>query len=161
AMKLPRRLFLQSISAAAAASALPQFAAALDYPTRPIRLIVGFPQGGVTDLGARIIGDWLAQRFSQTVVVENKPGASTQLAAEAVANAPPDGCTLLMASATNAINVALSTKHDYDFIRDIAPVAGILRFPLVLEAHPSLPVKTVGELIAYARAHPGQITLAS
>ncbi|HEX4411579.1 MAG TPA: tripartite tricarboxylate transporter substrate binding protein [Xanthobacteraceae bacterium] len=160
-MKLPRRLFLQSISAAAAASALPHFAAASDYPTRPVRMIVGFPPGGVTDLGARIFGEWLAQRLNQPFVVENKPGASTQLAAETVVHAPADGHTLLMASSTNAINVALYEKHNYDFIHDIDPVAGVARFPLVLEVHPSLPVKNAAELIAYARANPNQITLAS
>jgi tripartite-type tricarboxylate transporter receptor subunit TctC len=160
-MKLPRRLFLQSIGATAAASALPPFAAASDYPGRPVHMIVGFPPGGVTDLGARIMSEWLGQRLSQPFVVENKPGAGTQLAAEAVVHAPADGYTLLMASSTNAINVPLYAKHNYDFIHDIAPVAGIARFPLVLETHPSLPVKTVAELIAYARANPGQLTLAS
>jgi tripartite-type tricarboxylate transporter receptor subunit TctC len=160
-MKLPRRVFLQSVSAAAAASVLPQLAAASDYPARPARIIVGFPPGGVTDLGARIFGEWLAQRFNQPFVVENKPGAGTQLAAETVVHAPPDGYTLLMASSSNAINVPLYEKHNYDFVHDIVPVAGILRFPLVLEVHPSLPVKTPGDLIAYARTNPGQVTLAS
>jgi tripartite-type tricarboxylate transporter receptor subunit TctC len=160
-MRLPRRHFLRAVGAAAAASALPQRVSASDYPARPVHLIVGFPPGGVTDLGARIMGEWLSGRLNQPFVIENRPGASTQLAAETVVRAPADGYTLLMASSTNAINVALYNKHSYDFVRDIAPVASILRFPLVLEVHPSLPVKTVPELIAYARANPGQVNLAS
>jgi tripartite-type tricarboxylate transporter receptor subunit TctC len=160
-MRLPRRRFLQAISAAAATSALPQLVLASDYPARPVHLIVGFPPGGVTDLGARIMGEWLAGRLNQSFVIENRPGASTQLAAETVVRAPADGYTLLMASSTNAINVALYDKHSYDFVHDIAPVASVLRFPLVLEVHPSLPIKTVPELIAYARANPGQLNLAS
>ena len=154
-MRVPRRKFLQAISAAAATSALPQLVSASDYPSRPVHLIVGFPPGGVTDLGARMMGEWLSGRLNQPFVIENRPGASTQLAAETVARAPADGYTLLMASSTNAINVALYDKHSYDFVRDIAPVASVLRFPLVLEVHPSLPIKTVPELIAYARANPG------
>ena len=160
-MRLPRRKFLQTIGAAAATSALPQLATASDYPARPVHLIVGFPPGGVTDLGARMMGEWLAGRFNQPFVIENRPGASTQLAAETVVRASADGYTLLMASSTNAINVALYDKHSYDFVRDIAPVASVLRFPLVLEVHPSLPIKTVPELIAYARANPGKLNLAS
>src|SRR3974390_3083158 len=154
-MKLPRRQFLQTVvlqamGAGAAASALPRLAAASDYPARPVHLIVGFPPGGVTDLGARIMGEWLSSRLNQPVVIENRPGASTQLAAETVVRAPTDGYTLLMASSTNAINVALYDKHNYDFVRDIAPVAGIAHFPLALEVHPSVPVQTVAEFIGYA-----------
>ncbi len=163
-MKLPRRQFLQvagAAAAAAAASAVPQFAWASEYPERPVRIIVGFPPGGVTDLGARIVGEWLSQRLNQAFIVENKPGASTQIAAEAVVHAPADGYTLLMASSTNAINVALYGNRNYDFVRDIAPVASVVQFPLVLEVHPSLPVKTVAELIAYAKANPSQMNLAS
>ncbi len=160
-IKLPRRQFLQVASAAAAASALPQVALASEYPVRPVHMIVGFPPGGVTDLGARMVGEWLSERLNQSFVVENKPGASTQLAAEAVVRAPADGYTLLMASSTNAINVALYDKHNYDFVHDIAPVASVVQFPLVLEVHPSVPVKTVPELIAYAKANPGQMNLAS
>ena len=163
-MKLPRRQFLQvagAAAAAAAASAVPQFAWASEYPERPVRIIVGFPPGGVTDLGARIVGEWLSQRLNQTFIVENKPGASTQIAAEAVVHAPADGYTLLMDSSTNAINVALYGNRNYDFVRDIAPVASVVQFPLVLEVHPSLPVKTVAELIAYAKANPSQMNLAS
>ena len=160
-MKLPRRQFLQVASAAAAASAVPRVAVASEYPVRPVHMIVGFPPGGVTDLGARIVAEWLSQRLNQSFVVENKPGASTQLAAETVVHAPADGYTLLMASSTNAINVALYNKHNYDFVHDIAPVASVVQFPLVLEVHPSVPVKTVPELIAYAKADPGQMNLAS
>jgi len=160
-MKLPRRQFLRVAGAAAAASAVPRLAAAAEYPLRPVHMIVGFPPGGVTDLGARIVAEWLSQRFNQSFIVENKPGASTQLAAETVVHAPADGYTLLMASSTNAINVALYNKHNYDFVHDIAPVASVVQFPLVLEVHPSVPVKTVPELIAYAKADPGQMNLAS
>ncbi|MGA8613238.1 MAG: tripartite tricarboxylate transporter substrate binding protein [Xanthobacteraceae bacterium] len=141
--------------------AVSRTAAAQSYPTRPVRIIVGFPAGGVTDVGARLIGQWLSNRLGQPFVIENRPGASTQLAAETVVNAPADGYTLLMASSTNAINVALYEKHNYDFIHDIAPVAGFIRFPLVLEVNPSVPVKTVSELIAYTKTNPGQINLAS
>jgi len=158
---LPRRTFLQSAGAAAALVALPKIAVASDYPARAVHMIVGFPPGGVTDLGARIVSEWLSQRLGQSFVIENKPGASTQLAAEAVVHAPADGYTLLMASSTNAINVALYDKHSYDFIHDIAPVASVVRFPLVLEVHPSFPAKSVSELIAYTRANPGQVNLAS
>ena len=160
-VKLPRRRFLQVAGAAAAASALPQLASASEYPVRPVHMIVGFPPGGVTDLGARIVGEWLSERLNQTFVIDNKPGASTQIAAEAVVHAPGDGYTLLMASSTNAINVALYDKHNYDFVHDIAPVASVVRFPLVLEVHPSVPVETVAELIAHAKANPGRMNLAS
>ena len=160
-VKLPRRQFLQLAGAIVAAPVLPQLAAALDYPSRPVRIIVGFPAGGVTDLGARLIGQWLSDHLGQPFIIENKPGASTQIAAEAVARAPADGYTLLMDSSTNAINVALYEKPNYDFVHDIAPVAGFIRFPLVLVVNPSLPVKTVSELIAYVKANPGNVNLAS
>jgi tripartite-type tricarboxylate transporter receptor subunit TctC len=160
-VKLPRRQFLQLAGAAFAAPALPQFASALDYPTRPARIIVGFPAGGVTDLGARLLGQWLSERLNQPFVIENKPGASTQIAAETVAHAPADGYTLLMVSSTNAINATFYAKRDYDFVRDIAPVASVIRFPLVLVVHPSVPVETISELITYAKANPGQLNLAS
>lgn len=160
-VKLPRRQFLQLAGAIVAAPVLPQLAAALDYPSRPVRIIVGFPAGGVTDLGARLIGQWLSDHLGQPFIIENKPGASTQIAAEAVARAPADGYTLLMDLSTNAINVALYEKPNYDFVHDIAPVAGFIRFPLVLVVNPSLPVKTVSELIAYVKANPGNVNLAS
>jgi tripartite-type tricarboxylate transporter receptor subunit TctC len=160
-MKIPRRRFLQLAGGAVSAPAFPQLALALDYPVRPVRIVVGFPAGGVTDLGARILGEWLSARLNQPFVIENKPGASTQIAAEAVVRASADGYTLLMASSTNAINVALYGKRNYDFIHDIAPVASVMHFPLVLVVHPSVPVKTVPELISYAKANSGQINLAS
>jgi len=160
-MKIPRRRFLQLAGGAVSAPAFPQLALALDYPVRPVHIVVGFPAGGVTDLGARILGEWLSARLNQPFVIENKPGASTQIAAEAVVRASADGYTLLMASSTNAINVALYGKRNYDFIHDIAPVASVMHFPLVLVVHPSVPVKTVPELISYAKANSGQINLAS
>jgi len=160
-MKLPRRRLLQVAGAAVAASALPRLASAFDYPVRPVRIVVGFPPGGVTDVGARFLGEWLTGRLNQPFVIENKPGASTQIAAEAVVHAPADGYTLLMASSTNAINVALYEKHNYDFIHDIAPVASVMHFPLVLVVHPSVPVETVPELMSYAKANPGQMNLGS
>jgi len=156
-----RREFLQIAAAALAAPAMPQLAFALGYPSRPVQIIVGFPPGGVTDVGARLIGQWLSNRLGQPFVIENRPGASTQLAAETVVHSPADGYTLLMASSTNAINVALYEEPNYDFIHDIAPVASFIRFPLVLEVNPSVPVTTVSELIAYINANPGQINLAS
>ena len=160
-MKFLRRKFLQLAGAALAAPALPQLALALDYPTRSAHIIVGFAAGGVTDLGARLLGQWLSERLNQPFVIENKPGASTQIAAETVAHARADGYTLLMASSTNAINVTFYAKPNYDFVRDIAPVASVIRFPLVLVVHPLVPVKTVAELITYAKANPEQINLAS
>ena len=158
---LARREFLQIAGAALVAPAVPQLALAAGYPSRPVQIIVGFPPGGVTDVGARLIGQWLSNRLGQPFVIENRPGASTQLAAETVVHAPADGYTLLMASSTNAINVTLFEKHNYDFTHDIAPVASFIRFPLVLEVNPSVPVTTVRELIAYINANPGQINLAS
>jgi tripartite-type tricarboxylate transporter receptor subunit TctC len=160
-VKIPRRKFLQLAGATFAFPVLPQIASALDYPTRPVRIIVGFPAGGVTDLGARLIGQWLSDHLGQPFVVENKPGGSTQIAAETVATAPADGYTLLMDSSTNAINVTLFKKHNYDFVHDIAPVAGFIRFPLVLVVNPSLPVNTAPELIAYVKANPDKVNLAS
>jgi tripartite-type tricarboxylate transporter receptor subunit TctC len=159
-MKLPRRQFLRLL---AGATVLPAAVAARAqaYPTRAVRIIVGFPAGGVTDLGARLIGQWLSERLGQPFIIENMPGASTQVATEAVIRAPADGYTLLMVSSTNAINVTLYDNPNYNFVRDIAPVASIVRFPLVLEVDPAVPVKTVPELIAYAKANPGMITMAS
>jgi len=160
-MKLQRRKFLRVALGAIALPAVSRIATAQIYPTRPVHIIVGFPAGGVTDVGARLIGQWLSNRLGQPFVIENRPGASTQLAAETVVHAPADGYTLLMASSTNAINVALYEKHNYDFIHDIAPVASLIRFPLVLEVNPSVPAETVSELIAYTRSNPEHISLAS
>jgi tripartite-type tricarboxylate transporter receptor subunit TctC len=160
-MKLARRRFLHLVTGAAALASAVRIARAQTYPTRPVHIIVGFPVGGVTDLGARLISQWLLERLGHAFVIENKPGASTQIAAEAVVRAPADGYTLLMVSSTNAINVTLYDKLNYNFVRDIAPVASVIRFPLVLEVNPAFPVKTVPELIAYAKANPGKIGMAS
>ncbi len=160
-MKLARRRFLHLAAAAAAISAVSRAAWAQTYPTRPVRLIVGYAAGGTYDILARLIGQWLSERLGQPFVIENRPGASTNIATEAVVRATADGYTLLMAGPANAINASLYDKLGFDFIRDIAPVAGITREPLVMEVHPSLPTKTVPELIAYGKANPGKINMAS
>jgi tripartite-type tricarboxylate transporter receptor subunit TctC len=160
-MKLPRRDFLHLAGALAVASAVPRGASALDYPNRPIHWVIGFPPGGGADIVSRIMGRWLSERLGQQVVIENKPGAGTNIATEAVVNASPDGYTMLWAGISNAINAQLYPGLSFDFLRDIAPVAGIVRFPLVIEAHPSVPAKSVAELVALAKANPGKITLAS
>ncbi len=160
-MKFSRRKVLQLAAGAAALPALPRRAAALDYPTRAARIMVGFPAGGTADIAARIAGQWLSDRLGQPFVIENRPGANTNLATEAVVRSPPDGYTLLLAGPSNAINATISSKLNYDFIRDIAMVGGITRTPLVLEVNPAVPVKSVAELIAYAKAKPGKINLAS
>jgi tripartite-type tricarboxylate transporter receptor subunit TctC len=128
---------------------------------RPVRIVVGFPPGGGADISGRMIGQWLSERFGQPFIIENRPGASSDIAAEAVVHAPPDGYTLLMISNVNAINAALYDRLSFNFIRDIAPVAGIMRYPQVLLVHPSLPIKTVPDLIAYAKANPGKLNMAS
>jgi tripartite-type tricarboxylate transporter receptor subunit TctC len=161
AMKLPRRKFLHLAAGAAALPVLPRVAWAQAYPSRPVRIVLGFPAGGTTDIGARLIAQWLADRLGQPFVVENRPGAGTHVATEAVVRAPADGYTLLMATGSNAINATLYDKLNYDFIRDIAPVAGVIRSPYVLEVHPTLPIRSVPELIAYAKSNPGKINMAS
>ena len=160
-MTLARRTFLQLAAAAAAMPALPRAAPAQAWPSRPLRLVVGFPAGGTTDIAARLIGQWLSDRLGQPVVIENRPGAGANLAAETVVRAPPDGYTLLAATSSNVINTTFYQKLSFNFVRDIAMVAGVTRSPLVLEVHPSLPVKSVPELIAHAKANPGKIALAS
>ena len=160
-MTLARRTFLQLAAAAAALPALPRAAPAQAWPSRPLRLVVGFPAGGTTDIAARLIGQWLSDRLGQPVVIENRPGAGANLAAETVVRAPPDGYTLLAATSSNVINTTFYQKLSFNFVRDIAMVAGVTRSPLVLEVHPSLPVKSVAELIAHAKANPGKIALAS
>ena len=132
-----------------------------DYPDRPIRILVGFAPGGPTDILARIIGQWLTDRFGQQVVIENKPGAGGNIATEAAVNAPADGYTLLVAATANAINATYYRKLPYDFLRDIKGVAGLARVPSIMEVNPSMPVRTVTELIAYAKANPGKINVAS
>ncbi len=161
AMELPRRDFLHLAGATAVASAVPRVASALDYPNRPIHWIIGFPPGGGADIVSRIMGRWLSERLGQQIIIENKPGAGTNIATEAVVNAPPDGYTMLWAGISNAINAMLYPGLSFDFLRDIAPVAGIVLFPLVIEAHPSVPAKSIAELVALAKANPGKITLAS
>jgi len=161
AMKLPRRKFLHLAAGAAALPALPRVASALDYPTRPVHLLVGFAAGGPLDTSARLIGQWLSERLGQPFVIENRPGAGSNLATEIVARAPPDGYTLLEASAANAWNAALYDNLSFNFIRDIALVAGVRRAAGVMEVNPSVPVKTVPEFIAYAKANPGKINMAT
>jgi tripartite-type tricarboxylate transporter receptor subunit TctC len=158
-MKLPRRRFLQL--AAGAAAVPPQIALAAAYPTRPVRLIVGDAPAGAPDIVARLIGQWLSEQLGQQVVVENRPGAGNTLAMEIVAKALPDGYTLALVGTSAATSVALYQKLDYDLIRDIAPVAGIVRSPLIMVVEPSFPAQTVGEFIAYAKANPGKINMAS
>jgi len=160
-MKLPRRRFLQLAGAAAAASSLPRPALALDYPTRPVRFVVGFPPGGQQDIMARLIGQWLSERLGQQFLIENRSGAGGNIGAEAVINSPPDGYTMLLVGSPNAINATLYEKLNFVFLRDIAPVASFARTPLVVEVHPSVPVKTIPEFIAYAKANPGKVNFAS
>jgi tripartite-type tricarboxylate transporter receptor subunit TctC len=160
-MKLPRRNFLQLAAGAAALPAVSRFARAQAYPSRPVRLIVGFAPGGATDIMARLIGQWLSERLGQQFIVENRPGAASNVATEAVVNAPPDGYTLLVATSVNAINATLYEKLNFNLIRDVAPVASIHREPFVMEVNPSVPVKTVPEFIAHAKANPGKINMAS
>jgi tripartite-type tricarboxylate transporter receptor subunit TctC len=160
-MKLPRRQFLQLAGAAAGAAAFPQFASAIDYPTRPLRWIVGFPPGGGSDTVVRIMAQWLFERLGQPVVIENKPGASTNISIQAAISAPPDGYTLLFIAASAAVNVSLFENLPFNLLRDIAPVSGLIDFPLVMVVNPSVPVRTVPEFIAHAKAAPGKISMAS
>ena len=161
-MNLPRRRFLHlAAGAAAAIPAFPRFAWAQTYPSRPVRIIVGNPAGSSSDILARLMGQWLSERLGQPFVIENRPGAASNLAVEAVVRAPPDGYTLLLVFAGNAINVTFYDKLNFDFIRDIAPVASIGRIPLVMVVNPSFPAKTVPEFIAYAKSNPGKLNMAS
>jgi tripartite-type tricarboxylate transporter receptor subunit TctC len=159
-MKFSRRQLLY-LATGAAALPVSRTARAQVYPSRPIRLIVGFPAGGPTDITARVMAQWLSERLGQQIVIENRAGAGSNIAVEATIGAPPDGYTLLIVGATNAINATLYEKLNFNFIRDIAPVAGIIRVPLIMEVHPSVPVKTVAEFIAYAKANPGKINMGS
>ena len=159
-MPLPRRQFLQ-LSAGAAALAVSRFAWAQAYPSRPVRLIVPFPPGGGAEISARLIGHWLSERLGQPFIIDNRSGAGTNIGTEAVVRAPPDGHTLLLVNAANAINATLYDKLGFNFIRDIAPVVGIMRVPSVMVVHPSLPAKSVPELIDYAKANPGKLSMAS
>jgi tripartite-type tricarboxylate transporter receptor subunit TctC len=160
-MKLPRRNFLHLAAGAAALPTLSRFAWAQAYPSRPVRIIVGFPAGGTADITARLIGQWLSERLGQPFVIENRPGAGSNIATEAVVRAAPDGYTLLLAYTGNVINATLYDKLNYNFVGDIAPVASVNRVALVMEVNPSLPAKTVAEFIAYAKANPGKISYGS
>jgi tripartite-type tricarboxylate transporter receptor subunit TctC len=160
-VKLPRRRFLHLAAGAAALPALSRFARAQSYPSRPVRIIVGLAAGSSLDILARLMGQWLTERLGQPFVIENRPGAGTNIATEAVVRAVPDGYTLLAVSPANAINATLYEKLNFNFIRDIAPVASIVREPNVMVVNPSVPAKSVLEFIAYAKANPGKLSMAS
>ena len=160
-MNLPRRQVLRLAGAAAALSTMSQRAGAQSYPARPLRWVVGFPPGGGADIVSRIMAPWLSERLGQPVVIENKPGASSNISIQAVANSPPDGYTLLFVPASAAVNVTLFDQLPFNLLHDIAPVSGLIDFPLVMVANPAVPATTVAELIAYAKANPGKISLAS
>src|SRR5262245_27074514 len=157
-MKLARRKFLHL---ALALTAVSRGAWAQSYPTRPVHLVVPYPPGGGADLLARMMGQWLSERLGQPFVIENRPGAGGNIGTEAIAKARPDGYTLLLAVSPNAINATLYDKLNFDFIRDIAPIAGLIRVPNVMVVHPSVPAKTVSEFITYAKANPGKLNVAS
>jgi tripartite-type tricarboxylate transporter receptor subunit TctC len=161
AMKLPRRKFLHLAVGATALSALSDTALALDYPTRPVHWIIGFPPGGGADIVARILGAWLAERLGQQVIIENRPGAGTNIATEYVVHSAADGYTLLWAGVSNAINASIFSDLSFDFLKDIAPVSGVVAYPLMIEVNPQVPAKNIAELIALAKASPGKLTLAS
>jgi tripartite-type tricarboxylate transporter receptor subunit TctC len=160
-MKLPRRQFLHLAVGAAALLAMSRIARAQAYPTRPVRFLVGAPAGGSLDIVARVMGQWLAERLGQPFVIENRAGAASIIAFEAIARAPADGYTISLIPVSMAINPSVYQKLNYDFVRDIAPIASLVRVPLVLEVNPSLPPRTVPEFIAYASANPGKLTYAS
>jgi tripartite-type tricarboxylate transporter receptor subunit TctC len=160
-MKLPRRRFLHLAAGAAALPALSRIARAQTYPSRPVRWVVPFPPGGVTDIVARLISQWLSERLGQPFVIENRPGAGGNIGAEAVVKAAPDGYTLYLSSSPNAISATLYDNLNFNFIRDIAPVASISISPLVMEVNPSVPAKTVPEFVAYAKANSGKLNMAS
>jgi len=160
-MKIPRRYFLHLAAGAASVSAVSRIARARAYPSRPVRFVVSAPPGGAQDILARLIGQWLSQRYGQPFIIENRPGGGTNIATEMVARAPADGYTLLSVVPAAAINATLYDKLNFNFIRDIAPVAGIIRSPLVMAVITSFPARTVPEFIAYAKANPGKINFAS
>jgi tripartite-type tricarboxylate transporter receptor subunit TctC len=160
-MKLPRRRFLYLAAAAAGLPAAAPIARAQSYPSRPLRWVVGFPPAGGADTVVRIVAPWLAERLGQPVVIENKPGATTNISIQAVVGSPPDGYTLLFVAASAAVNASLFDHLPFNLVRDIAPVSGLIDFPLVMVANPSVPAKTMAEFITYAKANPGKITMAS
>lgn len=159
-MKVPRRQFLRLAMAAATLPASSRFAGAESYPTRPVHLLEGFGAGAATDVVARLIGRSLSERLGWSFIIENRSGATGNIATEAVVRAAPDGYTLLLATASNALNATI-LKLNFDFVRDTAPIAAVVRVPLVMEVHPSVPARTVAEFIAYAKAQPGKINMAS
>jgi tripartite-type tricarboxylate transporter receptor subunit TctC len=158
---MKRRDFLQLAAGAVAVSAAPRAASASDYPNRPVRVLVGYPAGGAADTAARLIAQHLSQRLGQQFIVDNRPGANTSVATEAVVGAVPDGYTLLMVTTSNATNPGMYRHLAYDFLRDIAPIAGVIRVGQVMEVNPAVPARTVPEFIAYAKANPGKINMAS
>ena len=160
-MKLSRRRFLQAASGAIALPASSRLARAQAYPSRPVRLIIGYTPGGSADLTARLMGQWLSEKLGQSFVIENRPGGGTNIATEAALRSPPDGYTLLLVAPANAINATLYDKLNFNFIKEVEPVAGLIRFPNVVVVNPSVPVKTIPELIAYAKANPGKLNMAS
>ena len=160
-LKLSRRNFLHLAAGAAAIPTLPRLASAQSYPTRPVRLVVGFAAGSTSDIYARLIGQWFSDRLGQPFIIENRPGAGTNIATAGVVNATPDGYTLLLCASANAIGASLYDNLDFNFIRDIAPVAGPISNPYVMVVNPSFPAKTVPEFIAYAKANPGKINFGS
>jgi tripartite-type tricarboxylate transporter receptor subunit TctC len=160
-MKFPRRQFLHLAAGAAALPAVSRIAMAQTYPSRPVHIIVGYPPAGPTDIVARLIAQGLSERFGQQFVIENRPGAGGNIGTEAVVRAPPDGYTLHLSTSPNAMNATLYENLNFDFIRDIAPITSIIRAPNVMVVSPSLPIKSVPEFIAYARANPGKLNMAS
>jgi len=163
-MRFPRRRFLHLAAGAAGAAALPlasRIATAQAYPSRPVRIIVGLPAGSSPDIGARLMGQYLSERLGQQFIVDNRPGANSNIGTEMAVRAAPDGYTLLLAIAANAVNATLYDNLSFNFIRDITPVAGLVRVPQIMEVHPSVPASTVPEFIAYAKANPGKLNMAS
>jgi tripartite-type tricarboxylate transporter receptor subunit TctC len=160
-VRLSRRKMLNLALGTAALAAFPRVARTQNYPTRTVRIIVGFPPGGASDITARVIGQWLTDRLGQRFIVENRPGAGTNIGTEAVVRSPPDGYTLLLVSVANTVNATLYEGLNFDFVRDIAPVAGLIRGPLVMEVNPSVPAATVAEFIALAKAQPNSLAAAS
>jgi tripartite-type tricarboxylate transporter receptor subunit TctC len=160
-MKLPRRRFLQLAAGGLTPPAISRTAQAQAYPSKPLRWIIGFPAGGGADTVARIMEPWLSKRLEQRVIIENRPGASTNIAVQTVVNSPPDGYTLLWHGLSSVVNASLFVNLPFDIQRDIAPVAGVVSYPMIMVAHPSVPAQTVPELIAHAKANPGKVTMAS
>src|SRR5882762_8849561 len=160
-MKLSRRRFLEFAGGTIALPAATQAVRAQSYPNRPVRLIIGYTPGGSADLTARLMGQWLSERLGQSFIIENRPGGGTNIATEQALRATPDGYTLLLVAPANAINATLYDKLPFDFMKEMEPIAGIIRFPNVVVVHPSLPIKSIPELIAYAKANPGKLNMAS